>query len=322
MKKNSLALSLFTAIFLVGCGGGGGSSSSTSGSTQTSTTITGKFIDAPVEGVSYKCGVLSGITDSNGNFTCNRGDTVTFNIGNLTLGSFPAQSVITPLHLDSNLEKAYNISQLLHSLDEDSNPDNNIKLITNVNLDNVDINVNEQSFQNSLASALASIARTNYDRNEAKAKMFSYIMKNDSQNKYGLNIDLAREITELEAQMCGNSQVLNIDGVCMTVDPNIAIYNNLLQQYPPLQATTYSGIGISYYALYVSEPHNFDFSLNLNFNDSYAGRQPKLYDANLNYIKKLDGLVKIEAGVYIIKIEFTQGASRDPNPISSVSINF
>lgn len=132
MKRTSVSIVAVLSVIVgfTACGGGGGSSSTAVGS---SGTVTGKFIDSPVEGLEYLCSSgLSGVTNSKGQYICNTGDSVTFSLGELILGSVKAQSeFITPYSLfpESN-EAAINLARLLQTLDSDNNPENNIKLDT------------------------------------------------------------------------------------------------------------------------------------------------------------------------------------------------
>jgi len=138
---STLALSCFS-FFFVGCGG------SSSGSNET--VLTGAFIDAPVQGLHYSTASQSGITDENGNFKYKDGETITFNIGNLTLGSAIASKTMTPLelggdtHLDAIGTKSTNIARVLQSLDDIPADSSKIVLpsalqnlsLSNINLDN------------------------------------------------------------------------------------------------------------------------------------------------------------------------------------------
>ncbi len=77
-------------LLLSACGGGSSSPSSSS----SSASLTGVFVDAPVAGLSYQTSSgVSGTTDSQGRFNYAAGDTVTFSVGGLTLGS--AQPTVT-----------------------------------------------------------------------------------------------------------------------------------------------------------------------------------------------------------------------------------
>lgn len=92
---------LLVALFITACGGGGGSGGGTT--TPATTTITGRFVDATVVGISYKCGTsttVSGTTNANGEFTCPTGQAVAFYVGDILVGSVPtATSLVTPLDL-------------------------------------------------------------------------------------------------------------------------------------------------------------------------------------------------------------------------------
>ena len=86
-----MATALAAAATLTACGGGGGTASS--GPTQVAT-----FIDSPVEGLAFKSASRSGLTDRNGNFPYTPGETVTFSVGNIVLGSVkPTSNKVTPM---------------------------------------------------------------------------------------------------------------------------------------------------------------------------------------------------------------------------------
>ena len=211
---SGLGLALMLSIGFNGCGGGGGGDSTTP--VDTTPLVSGQFVDAPVEGLSYSCtSGLSGVTDINGTFACKQNDNVTFKIGNLVLGTAPVAKNITPLNLDTskgNVEYAYNIAQILHSFDTDANPDNNIKidttLLARISLNDVNITTDASTFQNALSTSLASAGKTAYDRNQAKAKMFSYINTHPDINISDSGIVASDELSSLETLMCSNSQKL------------------------------------------------------------------------------------------------------------------
>ncbi|NDV12376.1 hypothetical protein [Crenobacter caeni] len=118
MSAHKTWLALLVPLALAACGGGGGGGSS--GGPQTAA-LTGKFVDAPVEGIAYRTETLSGTTGSGGTFQYRPGETVTFSIGGVTLPPAKAGELVTPLTLaagDSTV--AVNIAQLLQTLD--SNP--------------------------------------------------------------------------------------------------------------------------------------------------------------------------------------------------------
>jgi len=121
------SLSIAAALALSACGGGGGSDTPTAAVGAQ----TGVFVDSAVEGLSYETSSgVKGTTDAQGHFKYNEGDTVTFKIGGVTLGSGKATGTVTPAGIaggeDSN--KFTNLLVLLQSLDTDGDPSNGITL--------------------------------------------------------------------------------------------------------------------------------------------------------------------------------------------------
>lgn len=97
----------------------------------TGATVDGVFRDALVQGLDYSDGgALAGTTSADGRFQFAQGNTVTFRIGGLTLGSLPGQPYMSPLHIvgsSSNLAlRVNNRLRLLQMLDLDDNPENGI----------------------------------------------------------------------------------------------------------------------------------------------------------------------------------------------------
>jgi hypothetical protein len=88
----------------------------------------GRFIDAPVQGLRYKSGSLSGTTGEQGEFQYEAGNSIRFFIGDLALGeAVKGKAIITPLDLvpkgSIEMSAVINIARLLQSLD--SIPDDN-----------------------------------------------------------------------------------------------------------------------------------------------------------------------------------------------------
>jgi hypothetical protein len=82
----------------------------------------GQLVDAPVEGVRFESGTLSGVTGPNGEFQFEDGATVAFFIGDIPLGgAVPGKALVTPLDLvpGGNIDTpaVINIARLLQSLD-------------------------------------------------------------------------------------------------------------------------------------------------------------------------------------------------------------
>ena len=105
MRAKSLAAIAATSLMLIlsGCGGSG---SSSGGSTVSGTSFTGKFIDAAVSGMAYRCGsstTTSGTTTATGEYTCSTGQAVAFYVGDILIGSVgTATAVVTPMDLVGN----------------------------------------------------------------------------------------------------------------------------------------------------------------------------------------------------------------------------
>ncbi len=130
-------LTLFSLFLLVGCGGveykstttttpttNDTNTTDTNSSTDQNTTITGQFLDAYVVDMNYTCSSgLSGVTDSNGSYTCNIDDNVTFILGTNSVVTFPiSATTVTPYSLfPTSIEAALNYARLLQSLDGDTN---------------------------------------------------------------------------------------------------------------------------------------------------------------------------------------------------------
>ena len=93
----------------------------------------GYFLDAPVQGLTYRTSKLSGTTDQNGGFKYYQGESITFMIGPIVLGTGIAKSTMSPIDLvpsainEMNPEVT-NRCRLLMTLDLDGNPNNGILL--------------------------------------------------------------------------------------------------------------------------------------------------------------------------------------------------
>lgn len=116
------------AATLAACGGGSSPSASLG------TTNVATFIDSAVEGLAYKSASRSGLTDRNGNFPYSPGETVTFSIGNMVLGSVTVTgNKVTPLQIVPNAANASDprvtrILRTLQTLDSDGDLNNGIQI--------------------------------------------------------------------------------------------------------------------------------------------------------------------------------------------------
>lgn len=88
-----------SGALMAGCGGGGSATPAAAAVPN----VTGRFVDATVVGIAYKCGsstVVSGTTSSIGEYTCPQGSAVAFYVGDILIGSVSTPSaVVTPLDL-------------------------------------------------------------------------------------------------------------------------------------------------------------------------------------------------------------------------------
>lgn len=142
---------LITTLLFTSCGGGGGSSSTS--------LFSGQFIDAKVQGLTYNCSSgMSGVTDSEGTFTCHDGDSISFYIGNLFLGTTQVAPIITPYSLWNDTETAVNVAQALQTLDQNSTNDEVIVLGT-INLD--DLNISSTTFDGDFDNNTTQVIVTN-----------------------------------------------------------------------------------------------------------------------------------------------------------------
>jgi hypothetical protein len=102
--------------------------------TAESNTITGVFLDSPVEGLSYRTtrSANTGKTNPKGEFNCKKNENIEFSIGTLVLGIVECQPLITVRTLYSSAVEYINLGILVLALDENGNPDDGIKLPTSV----------------------------------------------------------------------------------------------------------------------------------------------------------------------------------------------
>ena len=109
-----------TVLFLLACGGGTGTP-----------TDVGVFVDAPVEGLTYESGGITGTTDSGGKFTYVVGQTVTFSLGSITFPPIkPTGNIVSPVDLvgasSPNDPAAIALARVIQSVDGDGDPENGI----------------------------------------------------------------------------------------------------------------------------------------------------------------------------------------------------
>lgn len=99
--------------------------------------LKGVFYDSPVQGLEYETRTIYGMTNENGEFEYRPGETVTFAVGGLVLGSATGAKRTTPANLVIEVggdvkkirnHKITNISRFLQSLDNDGDVENGITI--------------------------------------------------------------------------------------------------------------------------------------------------------------------------------------------------
>ncbi len=116
----AVALAALVAQGFVSC-----SSDDTDGTTDPGpSTLTGVFLDCEVQGLTFQSGTNTpGVTDENGTFTYTPGQTLSFSVGGVQLGTLDdGASVCTPF----DFVIPENIARFLQSIDGDGDPTNGI----------------------------------------------------------------------------------------------------------------------------------------------------------------------------------------------------
>lgn len=198
MNKSILcSVAITTGVLLSSCdsgGGSGGGGDGGGGNTPSSPTNSGTFIDSVVSGLSYKAGSQSGITTINGVFTYGSDQSVTFSIGDITIGTTTGKATVTPVDLVQGATNetdptVTNIAAFLQTIDDDDNPSNGISITENVRALAVGMSVsfnqtpeqftqdgNVQIVVSTLTSATASGARPLVSADSAQSHLKSTLL--------------------------------------------------------------------------------------------------------------------------------------------------
>ncbi len=130
---------------------------------------TGVFMDSIVSGLDYRgAQTLAGRTDAAGQFNYKPGDTLTFSIGNLVLGSAAGAATVTPLSITSGATaateaKVTNKLILLQTLDADGNLNNGIQItdgiraIVSAHAASINFDQASADFRTSLATLMTAL---------------------------------------------------------------------------------------------------------------------------------------------------------------------
>ena len=204
---------------LSACGGGSSSSN----------TVTGVFQDANVAGLNYRCSSgKKDVTNSNGEFTCNIGDSVVFSLGGYVLGSATATSgIVTPMTLyPDNIEASTNILQLLQTLDDGT--DGTITIPDNFSdLDDVDVSPTDSNFDDIIADELG---KPLVPEDEAQAHMLNTLLAGKTlyttiwddvgtMESWSFNSDMTevKWVEMVGGDANGKLSIDSIDGLTMTL---------------------------------------------------------------------------------------------------------
>jgi hypothetical protein len=127
------------------------------------TVLTGIFRDSEVQGLSFTTATQNGTTNEKGEFSFLEGETITFKLGQLTLGSAVGDTLLTPISLIKTIDATasieskavQNMAALLQTLDKDGDHTNGIEItagVTNA------MGISTVDFSMPLESTLADIA--------------------------------------------------------------------------------------------------------------------------------------------------------------------
>ncbi len=128
-------------------------------------TSVGVFIDSPIAGITYNASPsgLSGVTNSDGEYEYEEGDTVAFSIGGINLPEVTAKGTVTPLDLggegaDLANTTVINIIRLLQTLDSDGDPENGITISEEVAtaLEGITLDVTSEGFEDEVNEKIPS----------------------------------------------------------------------------------------------------------------------------------------------------------------------
>jgi para-nitrobenzyl esterase len=132
-------------------------------------TLSGTFVDSPVAGLNVVgTRTAAGTTDAAGRFSYQAGETLTFSIGGLSLGSAAGAGVLTPLSITSGAasaadQRVSNKLILLQTLDADGDLNNGIQIteairtVVSGNAGAINFDQSTTAFRTSLAPLLAAL---------------------------------------------------------------------------------------------------------------------------------------------------------------------
>jgi len=184
---------LSLAFILTGCGGGSSSGSPTSQGNTTPNSVpqlvTAQVIDAPVKGLSYKCGDKEGVTNENGEFTCYDNVEVSFSIGNMSLGAvskIPTDKKVFPQEILGKTRdkvedsEVLELARLLQSLDDDGDTTSHINITDVTRLKFATKETFIQTNKEALVDKLVDMGKPIINISEAKEHLVQNVKKYDN----------------------------------------------------------------------------------------------------------------------------------------------
>ncbi|WP_456488468.1 hypothetical protein [Caminibacter pacificus] len=209
MKK--LLLSAAAVLFFIGCG-------SSSGGGDELKTASATYVDAPVAGIEYQCGGVSGVTDNLGGFIYEEGKDCVFRVGGI------AFKTIKSYELEEGkviMENSSAIAALLQTLDIDGDPSNGItisaeenKLLANYSLSSIDDTAIENLYEK--LKTLPTYKGKYYTKTEALLNLIhsqTQMVKDTLANKTLYYVKSSDEVEEGYITINADANETNIDGV-------------------------------------------------------------------------------------------------------------
>lgn len=171
MNYSHILLFATLSATLAACGGGSDSnpneSTESTESTDQQDTLTGRFVDSAVIGMTYETQTQSGTTDADGSFNYAVDETVTFSLGDIELPAVTASSLVTPLDIfntDSIADtRVVNLTRLLQTLDTDAIPENGITIsdIAISSATGLTLDFSSESFDDDVVNLVANSGSSN-----------------------------------------------------------------------------------------------------------------------------------------------------------------
>lgn len=244
MKHLYLFGILSAALLLSACGGGSGNCTASAlgigllsclgESDKNSPPVieTGRFLDAAVEGLTYETPSRSGTTNANGEFTYIAGETVTFKLFDVTIGSILGTRIVTPNLIaaaSASPDFSLNLLRFLQSIDTDQNLENGITLPSVAPLSGLDFNQSIADFATaasaggltlvSASTALLHFQSTLNNLTYDSAYAFNYAGKTMRAYPYGCSntivaFELSFSATGATLVSGTDSVIRNSDGSC------------------------------------------------------------------------------------------------------------